>query len=402
MSQSAKHIVIITGQHMVANPRVWKEANTLALKGYRVTILTTFYDAKKLEQDKALLHPFIRYQAVVNMIKGVGSFQDVYLSRIGRKIAFFKKKYFKKDAAALLLYLPQQQIKMALDENADLYIAHQETGLIVGVELLKRGKKVAFDIEDWYSRDYLNEMRPVELLMKSEAYALLHGEYITCPSVSMAKALSSVYQTAKNPTAIFNSFSLKENTTTVGIERPANSLIWFSQVVGAGRGLETLISAIKKVEKPLAIHLVGNYIPGYKDVLIQLMDGSIHQLYFHDAVKHFELLPLISQFNIGLAIENNFPDNKDTTISNKIFQYIQAGNKVLATNTKGQIEVAESFNNAIALVEVGQPEKWATAILSLMNSPAIDQEQQLEQFNQQFAWEAQEIKLIELVHQAVS
>ena len=99
ISQSAKHIVIVTGQHVVANPRVWKEASTLTELGYKITILTTFYDSAKLEGDKALLHPFIRYQAAVNMIYGVGPFKDVYLSRIGRKIALLRKKYFKKDSA---------------------------------------------------------------------------------------------------------------------------------------------------------------------------------------------------------------------------------------------------------------------------------------------------------------
>lgn len=401
MSLSGKHIVIITGQHMVANPRVWKEANTLAVKGYRVTILTTFYDTVKVEQDKALLHPFICYQAVVNITKGVGSFQDVYLSRIGRKIALLTKKYLRQDSAALLLYLPKKQIKLAFAKNADLYIAHQETGLIVGVELLKLGKKVAFDIEDWYSRDYLNDIRPVKLLTKYESYALLHGKYVTCPSKSMAEALISVYQTTKTPIVIFNSFSSKENTNNFGFERPSNSLIWFSQVVGPSRGLETLMDALKLVKESLVVHLVGKCDLGYKDFLLQLMGRSIHQLYFHDAVNHFELLPLISQFNIGLAIENNFPDNRDTTITNKIFQYIQAGNKVLATNTKGQAELSESFKDVIALVDVNQPKQFAAALLSLINRPTINLEYRLQYFNRHFAWEAQELKIIDLVFKAV-
>lgn len=244
-------------------------------------------------------------------------------------------------------------------------------------------------------------MRPVELLKKSEAYALLYGEYTTCPSVSMSKALSTVYQIVKQPTAIFNSFSLKENACNFRFDRPTNSLIWFSQVVGAGRGLETLISAIKEVKKPLSIHLVGKYIPGYKEVLIKLLGRSIHQLHFHDAVKHFELQPFISQFNIGLAIENNFPDNRDTTISNKILQYIQAGNKVLATNTKGQSELAESFKEIMVLVDVEQPKKWANAIEELLLLTDNDIKKQLHVYKNKFSWEIQEKMVSSLVKEAI-
>ena len=50
-----RHIVILTGQHACANPRVWKEANLLSKLGYKVTVLTLFYSVEKLKLDKKLI-----------------------------------------------------------------------------------------------------------------------------------------------------------------------------------------------------------------------------------------------------------------------------------------------------------------------------------------------------------
>jgi len=399
--QSAKHIVIITGQHMVANPRVWKESNTLAENGYRVTILTTLYDTSKVEQDKYLLHPCITYKAVLNMSKGVGSFQDVYLSRLLKKIALLRKKYLKKDSVALLLYLPRKQIKMALVENADLYIAHQEAGLMVGVELAKRGKKVAFDFEDWYSCDFLNAERPINLLQKAELFAIQNASYITCPSEAMANAITDCYQSKQKIQVIYNGFSCKENCLAVLKEKDTHSLIWFSQVVGTGRGLETILKALALCSEPVHIHIAGLCHKNYQEELQQYIQGTFHKITFYEQMKHMDLIPFLSNFNIALALENDFPESRNTTITNKIFQYIQAGNKILATNTKGQAEFSESFKDGIALVDVNQPKQWAAALLSLINSPTINQEQRLQDFNRHFAWEAQEKKIIELVKKAI-
>jgi len=396
MSEKPKHIVIVTGQHMVANPRVWKEANTLAENGYRVTILTTFYDAVKKELDKELLHPSIEYKASVNLIKEEGSIADVYFSRIWRRIALYLKKTGKIDTAGVILYRLSKQVKLAEAEEADLYIAHQEAGLLIGNELIKKGKKVAFDLEDWYSRDYINSDRPVDLLQKAEAFALGKGTYITCPSYTMANELMHTYKTQK-PEVIYNSFSKEENNTVISIQKKRTTLVWFSQVIGPGRGLETLVEALQFINEPLEIHLIGSVVNGYENYLKQQILQTQHEILFHGSVNHHQLLPLIAQYNIGLALENNYPDNKDTTISNKILQNLQAGNKVLATNTRGQVETAEMFPKSVEIVEVNKPEQWAEGIKKLLNRPIETDHDQLNIFQEKFSWEKQEQKLLVMI-----
>lgn len=395
------HIVILTGQHMVANPRVWKEANSLTLHGYKVTILTTWYDARLREADKALLHPLVNYKAAVNLLRGESGFVEWGVSRVLRKWANFKKRFFDIDSLHLLCYAPTLQLKRAIDERADLYIVHQETGLLLGRELLKKGKRVAVDIEDWYSHDYINAMRPVQLLKEAEKYVLQRAVYSTCPSMAMSKALGSFYSLQRLPAVIYNGFSVTENKQLNKQERKPNSLVWFSQVIGPHRGLETVMTSLNHLTIPVELHMLGRLVPGYDEQLRSLISPK-HQLFFYPPVSHYALLPFLAQFQTGLATENPYPENKNTTVSNKILQYVQAGCSVLATGTKGQEEIAGEVPDSIRIVPANEPHQWADAMRSLLQKTENSLQLQSTVFANKLSWEAQEHLLLKLVKASVA
>jgi glycosyltransferase involved in cell wall biosynthesis len=387
---------------MVANPRVWKEANSLASAGYRTSVLTVVYDNLKLKYDRELLHSSVDYQPVVDLSKESGSYSDVYLSRLRRKSAQILKKYFRIDTVRLMVYRPSKLLKAALNLNADLYIAHQETGLFIGNELLKKGKRVAFDIEDWYSRDYVNSMRAIKLLDLAESFALKNASYVSCPSDSMSDSLTSHFSLTERPCTIYNGFSIIENDNILNSNIEKDSLVWFSQVIGPNRGLETLVKAMALIRKPMKVHLAGDAMPSFKQELEAGFSKTCHQLYFHSAMEHHQLLPFISTFGIGLAIENNFPTSRETTITNKILQYVQAGISILATNTKGQIEVAKYISDRIRIVKTDDPEEWAREIEYLNEKKAGKCADQIKIFSDHFSWEAQEQKLLSLVRKVLA
>ncbi len=387
---------------MAANPRVWKEANALFRAGYDVTIRTTFYDAAKLKQDIELLDAGIKYTASVNLIKGQGSFGDRIVSRAWRKIFFTVKKFTGRDSKHLLAYSPSKQVKKAFSEHADLYIAHQETGLIIGYELLKKGKKVAFDFEDWYSRDYLTQLRPVELLRNYESKALEAGWYITCPSHAMSKALQLAYNTLKAPAVIYNGFSINETKALGFIQKQRGTMVWTSQVIGPGRGLEKLLTCLREVRVGLELHLVGASDILYQKTLQTLLSGTEHRIFFHAPRPHAELLSFISRFEIGLALENAYPDNKDLTISNKILQYLQAGLKILATSTQGQAEVADACRGCVGLLDIHTTENWAAVIEELLQVQDDNAQKNIPVFERVFSWEAQEKNLLTLIESGIT
>lgn len=399
----AKKICLISDLHLSSNPRLWKEACSLAKAGNEIVILTMWTSAEKKMKDLLLIRQSnIEYKAAINLIPGEIHFLRRFYLRLHSRISREIKRWLNKDSVWCLGYAPKSMIRHALQENADLYIAHTEYGLAIGKDLLNKGGKVAFDIEDWYSNDYLVPERPVVLLRNLEKVALEKGVYCSCPSQSMATALQKAYPEGKPIQVIYNGFSQSENVLKAVQLTGMPSLVWFSQTIGPGRGLETIIQALTHLKTKVELHLIGECSEAYKQKLNDLFPfSSGHKIKIHAAVKHHELTSILSRHNIGLAIENIAPENKNTTISNKILQYIQAGNKVLATETAGQKEVAEYFKNAISIVPVDAPEYWAEIIEKLLSSPAIDREKQLQQFNTVFSWEAQEQKLLQLVGNAI-
>jgi glycosyltransferase involved in cell wall biosynthesis len=405
-----KKICIISDLHLSANPRVWKEANSLAAAGYSVVVQTIWTSAEKRQLDKDFIRqPGLEYKAGVNLIPGEIASWRRFLYRLRGKLAREMQRFFSVSSAWTLGYAPARMIRLAVKEQADLYIAHTEFGIVIGNRLRAKGLNVAFDIEDWYSRDYLVASRPVSLLANAERLALTNGVYCSCPSVAMADGLFQAYKGSRKAAVIYNGFSLaeiaeaSEEATPPPTETAASapSLVWFSQTIGPGRGLETIVETLKQVRTPMELHLIGDCVPGYGAELEKDFPGQAgHRLILHPAVKHAALHPILAGHSIGLAIENDTPDNKDTTVSNKILQYLQAGIKVLATATAGQKEVAEYFPGAVSIVPVGKAEEWARALESLL-AAKIDDATLRTTYSLHFSWEAQERHLLTLVANAL-
>jgi glycosyltransferase involved in cell wall biosynthesis len=396
-------ICILTGAHLCRNPRVVKEANALFEAGYRVTVLTVWTNRQWLDIDRQLLSDGINYHGID--LTDWNSFKTIQ-ARLRRKLFLELNRRFGLESVHSLNYCLNELYRRADAMQADLYIGHQETGLAVGIQLLKKGKKVAFDFEDWYSKDLLPEARkarPVGLLERLERPALHKGAYVTTTSQSMAGEMARYYGCSA-PGVIRNVFPLITPNRRVNGDRL--SLVWFSQTTGPGRGLEFMIGAINFIpDIPLDIHLRGAISDSYRFFLEnQVKDGSQHRLFFHELVPPDELPEKLGEHDIGLALEMTTPESRNLTITNKIMQYLQAGLAVIATNTQGQREVAQSANGAITLVEFGNEAELADTIREFHASPdklQIAKNRAVQASRLVFNWEIEKEKILALVEKAV-
>lgn len=341
-----KNICIISHQHLCRNPRVLKESIALEKVGFHVTILTSIYSAKLLEEDYKLLQgKNIQYIFYNNLIKkDLSSYINRSINKLGRRInkIGFENKW-------ALGYAPTPCFKMAIRQHADIYICHQELPTYIGILLLKKGKKVAFDIEDWYTQDLLPEAqkyRPQRLLAKVEHIALNTGNLVYTTSVPLVQELAQKYQ-SKEPEVIYNSFdyfsdsSLRSRDTHI-------KLIWISQTIGPGRGLEEFVQALNSISiLNFELNLRGNTSDEYKSYLTSHLTNNKHQINFLPIIPNREIQQDLVNYDIGLATEHKYPTNKDLTISNKIFHYLSVGLPVIASATKGQLSLKDDFKGSI-------------------------------------------------------
>ncbi|MBK6621209.1 MAG: hypothetical protein IPG32_10130 [Saprospirales bacterium] len=299
-------IAILTGSHLCRNPRVVKEANALAEAGYTVSVLSVWTRKDWLQLDRTLLHPDVAYDGI-DLTDWTGP-KSVFLRLVKRAFGEMNRIFNMESIHSLNYGLPALS-RLAKKQRAALYIAHQETGLAIGCRLLNEKYKVAFDLEDWYSKDLLPEARqtrPVKLLEEMERQALHHGAFAVTTSGAMAYEMGRYFQ-CPPPQVILNVFPRQETAFLRNAVSPLR-LIWFSQTIGPGRGLEEMLDSISSLEDVrLEIHLLGDIDPGYRSRLGELVrHPDNHRLFFHPIVPPAELNRTLSRYDAGLALERPF------------------------------------------------------------------------------------------------
>ncbi len=407
----AKILIIIIG-HLCNAPRPQKEADVLANAGYDVTIGGIWFDPEFVKRDRLLIkNKKWRFEAIVD-------FQphrriNNWFVRLRSRIAREKFRIFGLFSPALLGYGTEEILKYAQRFKADLTIVHSEAGLWVGSQLLDQGYKVGVDFEDWFSEDLLPEARlcrPINKLKSFEKRLINECAYCLTTSKAMAEAMAKAYS-SRTPTVIYNTFPWQERSHLDGkigdrqnLDLP--SIHWFSQTIGQGRGLEILFQALPHINQPIEIHLRGNYPESSRQWLEpQIPQQWRDRLFIHATVPNHELLSRISEHDIGLALEVNNIPSRNLTITNKIFQYLQAGLAVIATNTEGQSEILNEYPEAGKIIPSHDAIALASAINNLVNDPqklAATKKTALLAAQDQLNWENQENTILRLAAKAIS
>jgi glycosyltransferase involved in cell wall biosynthesis len=408
-------ILILVGAHLCTSPRPVKEAEALASAGHDVIVRGYWYDEVLAERDKTLMaglrwrfEPIIDFRAC-----GLIGRWKSFSVRVNSKLAREKYLRFRKFTPSGLGYGTKAMLKAALKEHADLTIVHSEVGLWVGERLLDKGLRVGVDFEDWFSEDMLPEARntrPVKQIKTLEQSLFKRCRYRLTTSNSLANAMAEAYGASK-PTVIYNTFPLAERKHLDGetLDRRNTllpSLHWFSQTIGPGRGLETLSESLNYLSIPAEIHLRGNCPENTRRWLTRRIPEEWRaRVFIHPTVSNAELLSRIAEHDIGLALERNDIPSRDLTITNKLFQYLQAGLAVIATDTAGQREVFAKRPEIGILISGNDPKSLATAIESLLQDPnklRAAKIAAIKAAQEEFCWEIQAQDILEAADQALA
>jgi glycosyltransferase involved in cell wall biosynthesis len=304
----------------------------------------------------------------------------------------------------------------------DLAIAHSEPALFAALALHKRGVKVGVDMEDWFSEDLLPEARsrrPVNLLRKAERDLLRCSSHSTCTTEAMADALVAEYGCPR-PERIYNVFpapvipdpvplvdrlpAAKSLGGTPSRGLAVRSIHWFSQTLGPGRGLEDLFAAASAVSGNLEIHLRGSR-GSHATWLESAVPAALRNCVFiHEVVTNEDLPARIAEHDIGFAGETTSIRSRDLTATNKIFQYLQSGLAVVASDTTGQQEVADGARGAVRLYRSGSRTDLQQALREWLESPeklAAAKAAARDAAAANFHWQKEKTRLLEAVASAL-
>ena len=391
-------IVIFTQSPISKAPRVVKEANCLVRNGFEVTVFSLWYETKIIQKDFELLDSRITYQPGIDIsIQNVKSAFCRMKRRVFRELVCF----FGIQSKHALGYGYNQYLKKLYAAKANLYIGHEEMSLALAKHLILQGFNVAFDFEDFHSQDLLpkdRKYRPIKLLSYLEGFVLNNSVFCTTTSDSLANELSCKYK-SKTPETIYNSFHSCNINKMSGHLRNSNTLVWISQVIGPGRGLELFLNAITLSNLYFELTLIGKKDIDFCELITRTSPKNL-KLVFSDYILPNQIASELAKFDLGLAFEEINPKSRDLTITNKVFHYLNSGIAILATNTSGQLEIKEKTNGAIALVNFNPREiaKRLDQIFSDKGKLDFMKSQSKYFGNEVFCFENEENKILRLVN----
>jgi len=337
-----KKILLVSSGQPSLNPRLVKEADALTTAGYEVVILYTYWNNWGTLHDKELfaekkwkairlggdpdqkritwllsrlLHKVLRY-----ILQKTGNYTDF------SDIAIARASYF--------------LIRGAKKHKADLYIAHNLGALPAVVKAAEFYKKpCGFDAEDFHRQEVNDNVDSYNFKISSciEDEYLPFVNYITASSPLIAEQYALLYK--RTVTSLLNVFpKTPVHVITLNKNKPLK-LFWFSQTIGPNRGLECVVEALGLSKIAAELHLLGLPADGYKQQLSQLAQAAgiaNYNLYFYEPIKADQIFNVASQFDIGLASEASICLNRNISLTNKLFTYIQSGLAVVASNTPAQ------------------------------------------------------------------
>jgi glycosyltransferase involved in cell wall biosynthesis len=395
-------VLIISSGNPCRNPRPVKEADTLGRAGFDVTLLTASGPPELDGLDRELTAGAPYRHATVPLGWNPGL---IFFRRFRHWLARHTSKYGMETVQSLGVVSPLARRAMALP--ADLTLVHNEIPFWIGCQLLRQGRRVAADFEDWYSEDLLPEdrrNRPLQLLRKIEAELMRHAVYKSTTSTALSHALTGRYG-GDRPHVITNAFPLQPDPRTGAPGEPP-AFFWFSQTLGPGRGLELFRAAWLRTTRPSRLVLLGEPSSNYQQQFLAGLPADFrNRVSFLPLVPPAQLSALIARHDIGLALEQAFIVNRDLTITNKILQYLNAGLAVIASDTAGQREVLARAPGAGLVVKLSEPGEVAQQLdalladrphLAAMCGAARQAAQEV------FCWEKEAPRLVAIVEAALA
>ena len=367
-------ICLVSPGHVASNPRLVKEADALYDAGYQVRVVAGDYMAEVRLLDQTIFSRSSWSWVTV----GLGTKFTYILGKIKQKLAQIIASigWIPNLSWAIWGHYPLSKRlgQVAAAEAADLYIAHCLAALPAAAWAAKKHHaKLGFDAEDFHIgelADIPENQTEIRIRDYLERTLLPNCSHLTAASPKIAEEYYKRYGIKMH--SILNVFPLAESPQyQVNIANSEPSLYWFSQTIGAGRGIEAIIQAMAKMKTKVQLCLRGIPASGYQEQLQNLAQalGVLEQVSFLPSAPPGEMIKLAAEHDLGLSTEPGRDINNSICLGNKIFTYLLAGIPILMSCTPAQEDFAKQLGEAAVLIDINRIEHIAQTLDNFLSQP---------------------------------
>jgi glycosyltransferase involved in cell wall biosynthesis len=410
VSHSARlRFCLVTSAHVCNNPRLVKEADALHDAGHDVRVVAVWTDASNAARDDALIRArrwrLHRVRVARHERASHLRWLAASLAQAAARGAFDRgvlREVLRDQAASRFV---RHLARAATVAPADVFVGHNLEALPAAVRAARAfGAHVGFDLEDLHSGELPDDPSAEmtrRLIVAVERRYLPECDFLIASSDGIADEVAARYGVTR-PHVVHNVFPSSDRLVPVPQDRRGDgvSLYWYSQVIGAGRGLEEAVTALSMLPRTVRLHVRGRPDQEYVTSLVALA----HRLGVHDRLHILApaapdtLVALAGHHDIGLALEQPTTLNRRLCLTNKLFTYLLGGIPVAATDTPGQQAIMSQLPGAGFTYPSGD-----AASLAHQLAPLVDDRNRLEAAKRaaydhavsRFCWDHERLKLLD-------
>jgi len=405
-------VCLITPGHLASTPRVLKEADALAAAGYDTHVVSGRHFGPGDPLDEEILARAAWRSMRVDFRDGrPGVLRRKILRRLARKLlsAVHAPSLAARAHHAETFTLAHAAASL----GADLYLGHCLAGLpAAALAARAAGTRYGFDIEDFHDAEtHEAATNPAERRIRRilQQTFLPNCASLTAAAPLIARATADAY--GVNAQVILNVFPRSHAPAEplmpapITDARPAR-IYWFSQTVGPGRGLETMVEVLAHMRTPAELALRGFSAPDYRAELSAraARAGLRRPIQFLDPAPAGEMVRLAATADLGLSIEETSPRNRDLCLTNKLFVYLLAGIPQLLSNTRAQTMFAPEVGAAGLLADPNQIDETARTLDAFFGNPTRLAESRAAAWRlgqEKFCWDVEQYAFLNVVEQAL-
>jgi hypothetical protein len=333
------HIVFVTTSNLATNPRLVKELELAFSLSYKVTVIAFHFEnwsssinseiKKGFENKMRLIEISAERKPFLTWTWSSGlQIAAKVLAKLGVKHPFILSQALQKRSILLLYALKK------IAEPVHLLVAHNPGSFFPVQRYAKKwGAPYGIDVEDYHPGE-TNDQAAAGWMRKLMQQTMKQADYITAAAPLI---LEEIKNDCKDQlpfsTVVLNYFSSSEFQPPKSSGDAMLKLVWFSQHIAQGRGLELLVQAVKEFPGSVELHLYGELNTQFEKRYLSDLPHVIVHTPLPQQLLHKEL----AMYDVGIALEDAASNyNREICITNKLLAYHQSGLYILASDTKAQ------------------------------------------------------------------
>lgn len=338
-----KSILFITSTNLAANPRLVKELRLATTAGYATTVVQfrmgNWNDALTIQLQQEFLHTeFITLSALRSPF--VPWLYSSLLQKLYNllPVSFLSTKMLSVVTGKRSWLLLREIKKMR--KSYDWVIAHNPAAFYPALVYAQRsGAKLGIDVEDYHPGEtvLVKQQEQMLRLMQRVLPRALYCSY-AAPLIA-AETHKKIPGLTNKQLVLLNGFAANEFKEPNESESKRLKLVWFSQNIDAGRGLEEVLPAVTALQDKVELHLIGHLNPIFGEKYVRNRNGIV----VHQPMPQQQLHAFLATCDVGLATDVPINRNREIALTNKILAYTQAGLFILTFPVEAQLDFLTSY-----------------------------------------------------------